>query len=69
MPDPKRDEEKSVKKSKEKKEKISYVNWWLFRNRGTVAEPWPTAKELWKDPKVKAAIKNHNHLVQKKNGS
>lgn len=69
MPDPKKEKEESLKKSKEQKKRTGYVNWWIFRNKGTVAEPWPTAKELWEDPKVKAAIENHNNLVQKKNGS
>ena len=23
---------------------------WLFRTKGTAAEPWPTAEELWNDP-------------------
>jgi len=37
-----------------------YSNFWLFNKKGTVAEPWPTAKELWNNPKVKKAIDNHN---------
>ena len=69
MADPEKKEEASLKKSAEQKKKASYVNWWLFRNKGTVAEPWPTAEDLWSDPKVQDAIKNHNNLVQKKNGS
>ena len=33
----------------------SYVNWWLFRDRGTVAES-RTMKELWNDPEVQKEI-------------
>ena len=69
MSDPKRNEDTLSQESEKKKQKTGYVNWWLFRKKGTVAEPWPTAKELWDDPKVKAAIKNHNASVKKKNGS
>ncbi len=32
-----------------------YVNWWLFRDKGTVAER-RTAEELWNDPAVKKEI-------------
>ena len=44
-------------KSKEKNHKNSgYVNWWLFRTKGTVKEPWPTAEELLSDPEVQKDI-------------
>ena len=63
-------EEKSENK-KAKKRKSGYVSWWLFRTKGTVAEPWPTAEELWKDPDVQNEIKemkdafNHTKSSQK----
>lgn len=33
-----------------------YVNWWLFRDKGTIAEDWPTAEELWEDKSVQKEI-------------
>ncbi|MGI9549118.1 MAG: hypothetical protein ACR2M7_03990 [Bdellovibrionales bacterium] len=39
---------------------------WLFRKEGTVSEPWPTAKELWNNPKVQKIIQNHNNSVRNK---
>ena len=63
----------SKKVNQEKTEKnnkdLGYVNWWLFRDEGTVTEPWPTAEELWKDPGVQEAVKAHNKLVKARNGS
>ena len=41
-------EEKSIKRS-------GYVNWWLFRDKGTVAEK-RTVKEIWNDPEVQKEI-------------
>ena len=41
---------------------------WLFRKKGTAAEPWPTAEDLWNDPKVQKALKNHRELIKKRNG-
>ena len=83
MADHAKNKEKSTQKpEKEKKQDSGYVNWWLFRDKGTVAEPWPTAEELWKDPDVQEEIKKvrkvfnnhpkkkaHNQLIQKRNGS
>ena len=43
-------------KKKAKKRKTGYGGW-LFRTKGTVAEPWPTGEDLWKDPKVREEIK------------
>ena len=42
-------------KSKEKNKEPTY---WerLIHGKGTVAEPWPTAEELWNDPKVQEDI-------------
>ena len=69
MSDSEKLEKVSGNKLKEKEKKNKYVNWWLFRNKGTVAEPWPTAEELWDNPKVQKAIENHNNLVKSRNGS
>jgi len=63
-----KDEKKTTQETKETKQKSGYGNW-LFRKEGTAAEPWPTAEELWKDPKVQKVIKAHNKLVRKRNGS
>ena len=54
--------------SVKKKKKESNYAWWLFRTKGTAEEPWPTAEELWNDPKVKKIIENHNEEVDKRNG-
>lgn len=35
----------SRKPSKNKGEKVKFFDW-LFHGKGTVSEPWPTAKEL-----------------------
>ena len=52
-----------------KKQKLGYGRW-LFRKEGTAAEPWPTAEDLWNNPKVQKAIQNHRELIkQKRNGS
>ena len=54
----------SQKKKKQKqKQKSAWANW-LFRKKGTAAEPWPTAEELWNDPEVKKAINAHNESVK-----
>ena len=50
----KREENKAEDKSSKHS---SYVNWWLFRDRGTVAEK-RTLKELWNDPEVQKEIKS-----------
>jgi len=34
-----------------------------------VAEPWPTAEELWENPEVQKSIQDHNQSVKKENGS
>ena len=62
-------DKKNRTETKQKNNNNGYVNWWLFRKKGTVAEPWPTAEELWKDPKVQATVKAHNRLVKARNGS
>ena len=55
--------EKATQSIKELNKTANYVNWWLFRSKGTVAEPWPTAEQLLEDPHVQQAIKEHNHNV------
>ena len=57
--------EKKENKSKEKNKEPTY---WerVIHGKGTVAEPWPTAEELWKDPEVQKSIQAHNQLVRKK---
>ena len=47
------------------KQQESGYGWWLFRKKGTAAEEWPTAEELWNDPNVQKAIKTHRELIQK----
>ena len=42
-------------RKKQKKSDDGYVNWWLFRDKGTVAEK-RTIKELWNDPEVQKEI-------------
>ena len=41
----------------------------VIYGKGTVAEPWPTAEDLWNDPEVQKSIQDHNKLVKKINGS
>ena len=53
------------KRDFEKKQEQDYgYGWWLFRKKGTAAEPWPTAEELWNDPEVQKALKNHSELIE-----
>ena len=51
---------------KEKQQKTGYISWWLFRTKGTVAEPWPTAEELCKDKSVQNEVEKvrnaFNHI-------
>ena len=58
---------KKQKTEAESKEKNKEPTYWerLIHGKGTVAEPWPTAEELWDDPKVQKALKNHRELIQK----
>jgi len=61
-------EKKPTQEREEKKQKPSY---WerVIQGKGTVAEPWPTAEELWNDPEVQKSIQDHNQSVKKENGS
>ena len=47
MTDRGKNAEKQTQKSKEKKEPSYWER--VIHGKGTVAEPWPTAKELWED--------------------
>ena len=56
--EPLQDEKKRIERKKQTHGFLSQ----LFRIRieGTVAEPWPTAEELYNDPEVKREIKKVN---------
>ena len=60
---------KDNKKKAYKKEKNQEPTYWerVIQGKGTAAEPWPTAAELWNDPEVKESIDTHNELVKKRN--
>ncbi len=60
---------KPLDKIKKSQKQNDGYGWWLFRKKGTAAEPWPTAEDLWDDPEVQKAIQNHNELIKKRNGS
>jgi len=59
-----KNEGRTLKENKKEKN-LGYGNW-LFRKKGTAAEPWPTAKELWEDPEVQQIIQAHNKSVRTK---
>ena len=62
---------KKAKKDSGQDEKNKKPTYWerVIHGKGTVAEPWSTAEDLWNDPEVQKAIKNHNKLVEKNNES
>jgi len=69
---------KDLEKSGQEEKKKSSTYWermilayWerVIHGKGTVSEPWPTAKELWNDPEVQKSIQTHNQSVKKVNGS
>ena len=62
---------KKAKKASSQDEKDKKPTYWerVIHGKGTVAEPWPTAEELWNDPKVQKAIQNHNELIRRKDRS
>ena len=62
---------KKAKKDSNQDEQHKKPTYWerVIHGKGTVAEPWPTAEELWNDPKVKKAMQNHRELIKKRNGS
>ena len=47
-----------------KKQESGY-GWWLFRKKGTAAEEWPTAEELWNDPNFQKEIKEVRQVFKK----
>ena len=52
----------------DQEQRFGYGNWLFRKNgKGTAAEPWPTAEELWNDPKVQKIIQDHNKSVKEKN--
>ncbi len=56
---------KTINNQDKKKKQSTYWERVIY-GKGTVSEPWPTAEELWNDPKVKRAIKEHNAEVHKR---
>ena len=54
-------EKKEVSSEEEKK-----PTYWerVVLGKGTVAEDWPTAEQLWKDKGVQKAIENHKELKE-----
>ena len=58
------------KNNKEDKKKQKYTYWErVFQGKGTVSEPWPTAEELWNDPKVRKTIKDAHDVIKKRKKS
>ncbi len=41
----------------------------VIYGKGTVAEPWATPEELWKDPEIQKVIQWNNEIIKKKYGS
>ena len=52
-------------------QRTGYISGWLFRTKGTVAEPWPTAEELHKDKNVQNEVERvrnaFNHINREQN--
>ena len=64
----------NVRKNNPEKQKKKPTYWKIYWERvihgkGTVAEPWPTAEELWNDPEVQQSIQSHNQSVKQANRS
>ena len=59
-------EEITKNNQEEQKKKPTYLER-VIHGKGTVAEPWPTAEELWNDPEVQKSIQDHNQSVRKEN--
>ena len=58
---------KKNKNEKNKAQKNGFSRWfrWLLPPiEGTVAEPWPTAEELWEDPEVQEEIKKFGDAIK-----
>lgn len=62
---------KAEQKNNQEDQKNQQPTYWerVIKGKGTVAEPWPTAKELWNDPEVKDAINAHNESVESENNT
>ena len=62
---------KPKQKNNQADQKNQQPTYWerVIKGKGTVAEPWPTAEELWNDPEVQKSIQSHNQSVKKENGS
>ncbi|MYE07911.1 MAG: hypothetical protein F4X95_04085 [Oligoflexia bacterium] len=59
-----------VEKNSQEEQKKKPTYWErVIQGKGTVAEDWPTAEELWNDPEVQKSIQSHNQSVKKENGS
>lgn len=54
--------EESQNAGKDKQGYFSSFKRWLVK--GTVAEPWPTAEELWEDPEVQKEIKKFEEAIK-----
>lgn len=57
---------KRNKKKPCRKAKSQRPTYWeiIVKGKGTVAERWPTAEELWNDPDVQKSVQNHNRSVK-----
>ncbi len=53
------DTKKDAKKSKKEPTFLE----WLIHGKGTVSEPWPTAKELFEDQELQEEIKKVQNIV------
>ena len=64
---------KDNKKAAHQKEKDQKPTYWqrVIQGKGTVAEDWPTAEELWNDPDLKKEIEEVqatlNHIKEAQN--
>ena len=61
--------EKVIKNNPERQKKKPTYWERVIHGKGTVAEPWPTAEELWNDPEVQQSIQSHNQSVKQVNRS
>ena len=63
---------KGTKKKSSKKQKNKEPTYWerVMYGKGTVAEPWPTAEELWDNVKEEAkSIQSTLNIQRQKNKS
>ena len=60
---------KTEQKNNQEEQKDQQPTYWerVIKGKGTVAEPWPTAEELWNDPVVKQSIDAHNNSIKDEN--